>query len=105
MTESSPGGRFSLVRLPSAAGASFADDVRAGLSASPKVLQPKYFYDELGSLLFEAICALPEYYVTRAEAEILAARAGEIVAGLAPPVRLVELGSGSSAKTRHLIEA
>jgi dimethylhistidine N-methyltransferase len=105
MTGSPPGGRFSLVRLPSAGGGSFADDVRAGLSASPKILPPKYFYDELGSLLFEAICALPEYYVTRAEAEILAARAGEIVAGLEPPVGLVELGSGSSAKTRHLIEA
>lgn len=98
--------RLSIVRLPSAADApSFASDVRAGLTASPKVLQPKYFYDELGSILFEAICELPEYYVTRAESAILAAHAGEIVAELPGPVRLVELGSGSSIKTRHVIEA
>lgn len=89
-----------------AARPSFADDVRAGLSASPKTLPPKYFYDELGSRLFEAICALPEYYATRAEAEILAAHAGEMVAALGGPVaRLIELGSGDSAKTRFLFDA
>lgn len=83
----------------------FASDVRTGLTATPKVLQPKYFYDELGSILFEAICELPEYYVTRAESAILAAHAGEIVGELPAPVRLVELGSGSSIKTRYVIEA
>lgn len=83
----------------------FGSDVRAGLSGSPKALQPKYFYDELGSILFEAICAVPEYYVTRAESAILAAHAGEIVDELRGPVRLVELGSGSSIKTRYVIEA
>lgn len=98
--------RLSIVRLATPSEApDFGSDVRAGLTASPKVLQPKYFYDELGSILFEAICALPEYYVTRAESAILAAHAGEIVGELRGPVRLVELGSGSSVKTRYVIEA
>ncbi|HSF42876.1 MAG TPA: L-histidine N(alpha)-methyltransferase [Thermoanaerobaculia bacterium] len=83
----------------------FAEDVRRGLTSDPKVLYPKYFYDELGSRLFEAITALPEYYVTRAEAEILAAHAGEIALSVGGPVRLVELGSGDGQKTRLLIEA
>lgn len=83
----------------------FASDVRAGLTAERKLLQPKYFYDALGSILFEAICELPEYYVTRAESAILEAHAGEMVAELPGRVRLVELGSGSSIKTRYLIEA
>jgi L-histidine Nalpha-methyltransferase len=84
---------------------SFADDVRAGLTASPKRLPPKYFYDELGSALFEAITSLPEYYLTRAEAEILRDRASEIVDAVGGPVELVELGSGSAIKTRYLIDA
>jgi L-histidine N-alpha-methyltransferase len=84
---------------------SFADDVRLGLTSTPKFLYPKYFYDELGSHLFEAITALPEYYVTRAEAEILQAHSGEIVAALGGPIWLVELGSGDGQKTRLLIEA
>jgi L-histidine N-alpha-methyltransferase len=82
----------------------FADDVRAGLTAHPKTLPPKYFYDELGSRLFEAIAALPEYYLTRAEAEIFAAHATDIVR-CAKPRRLIELGSGSATKTRFLINA
>ena len=85
--------------------AAFAADVRRGLSARPKFLEPKHFYDELGSALFAAICALPEYYLTRAESAILAAHAGEMVAGVAAPLRLVELGSGDAVKTRYLIEA
>lgn len=84
---------------------SFAEDVRFGLTSNPKTLKPKYFYDDLGSRLFEAICALPEYYLTRAESEILRTRADEIVTSLRGPVRLVELGSGSAEKTRYLIEA
>src|ERR1041385_5672547 len=61
------------------AGASFAEDVRRGLTSTPKRLSPKYFYDALGSALFDAICQLPEYYLTRAEDEILARHAEEIV--------------------------
>ncbi|MDT7541237.1 MAG: hypothetical protein QOE33_1141 [Acidobacteriota bacterium] len=84
----------------------FADDVRRGLTSQPKRLFPKYFYDALGSQLFEAICLLPEYYLTRAEDEILSRHADEIVCAVsAPHITLIEFGSGSSAKTRHLIDA
>src|SRR5947209_1134463 len=85
--------------------AALARDVRAGLTSNPRSLPCRYFYDEEGSRLFEAICELPEYHVTRAEREILQAHAREIVARLPPDVCLVELGSGSSDKTRLLIEA
>jgi L-histidine N-alpha-methyltransferase len=84
---------------------SFAEDVRRGLTTAPKVLSPKYFYDTLGSRLFEAICELPEYYLTRAETEIFSDRAGEIAAALDGRLRLIELGSGDAQKTRLLIEA
>ncbi|MGA3037896.1 MAG: L-histidine N(alpha)-methyltransferase [Vulcanimicrobiaceae bacterium] len=83
----------------------FADDVRRGLRALPKRLPPKLFYDDLGSALFEAITHLPEYYLTRAESELLAKYAGEIVEGLGTPLELLELGSGSATKTRYMIEA
>jgi dimethylhistidine N-methyltransferase len=83
----------------------FAEDVRKGLSASPKRFLPKYFYDELGSQLFEAICLLPEYYLTRAENEILQRYADEIVAAVDGRKTLVEMGSGSASKTRLVIEA
>src|SRR5260370_39186324 len=73
-------------------------DVRVGLTAEPKSLPPKYFYDERGSELFEEITRLPEYYPARAETAILRARAGEI-AELSRCESLVELGSGTSAKT------
>jgi L-histidine Nalpha-methyltransferase len=83
----------------------FARDVRVGLTAARKWLSCHYLYDAEGSQLFEEICALPEYYLTRTERQILAERAAEI-AGLFPgPIALVELGSGSAAKTRLLIEA
>ena len=88
--------------LPSRDG--FAEDVRDGLTASPKTLPPKYFYDDLGSLLFEAICRLPEYYVSRAEEEILRSFSGDIVQSFGTPIRLIELGSGSSRKTRFLLD-
>ncbi|MFE0517227.1 L-histidine N(alpha)-methyltransferase, partial [Streptomyces sp. NPDC058964] len=79
-------------------------DVHDGLTARPKTLPPKWFYDARGSELFEKITELPEYYPTRAEREILAARAGEIA--IAAGARtLVELGSGSSEKTRYLLDA
>ncbi len=97
--------RVSRVGAVRADAPTFADDVRRGLTASPKVLYPKYFYDELGSRLFEAITALPEYYPTKAEAEILRSYAGEIVSALGGPVWLLELGSGDGQKTRLLIEA
>jgi len=84
--------------------ASFADDVRAGLSASSKHLSSKYFYDELGSALFDAITVLPEYYLTRAEAEILREWGWEMVRALGNPIEFIELGSGSAIKTRVLIE-
>lgn len=83
----------------------FAGDVRAGLSRSPKSLPCRHFYDQQGSELFEQICRLPEYYLTRAEREILEARAPEIAAACLPGTALVELGSGSARKTRVLIEA
>lgn len=83
----------------------FAGDVRAGLTSRPKTLPPKYFYDALGSQLFEAICLLPEYYLTRAETEIFERHAAEVTAQMPVPVTVVELGSGSSIKTRLLIEA
>ena len=85
--------------------AGLAEDVRRGLSAQPKRFLPKYFYDELGSQLFEAICLLPEYYLTRAENEILDRYADEIISSVAGPATLIEMGSGSASKTRLIIEA
>ena len=85
--------------------AGFAEDVRNGLSAQPKRLSPKYFYDELGSQLFEAICLLPEYYLTRAENEIIERYADEIVGSVEGATTLLEMGSGSASKTRLIIEA
>jgi dimethylhistidine N-methyltransferase len=85
--------------------AGLAEDVRKGLSAQPKRFLPKYFYDELGSQLFEAICLLPEYYLTRAENEILQRYSDEIVAAVDGQKTLVEMGSGSASKTRLIIEA
>ncbi|MFJ9870616.1 L-histidine N(alpha)-methyltransferase [Streptomyces sp. NPDC101165] len=79
-------------------------DVLAGLTVNPKTLPPKWFYDARGSELFEEITELPEYYPTRAEREILVARSGEIAAASGART-LVELGSGSSEKTRYLIDA
>lgn len=79
-------------------------DVRAGLGERPYTLLPKYFYDARGSALFEDITRLPEYYQTRTETALLEAVADELVAQVAP-AELVELGSGSSRKTRLLLEA
>jgi uncharacterized SAM-dependent methyltransferase len=83
----------------------FAADIKRGLSSDPKYLFPKYLYDELGSRLFEAICEVDEYYLTRAEDEILTTHAEEIVASIPDCDRLIELGSGSAEKTRKIIEA
>ncbi|MFJ6739363.1 L-histidine N(alpha)-methyltransferase [Streptomyces sp. NPDC091279] len=87
-----------------ATGAALRADVRRGLTSAPKTLPPKWFYDAHGSDLFEQITALPEYYPTRAEREILVDRSAEIAA-VTGARTLVELGSGSSEKTRHLIAA
>jgi L-histidine N-alpha-methyltransferase len=79
-------------------------DVQHGLTHTPKTLPPKWFYDARGSELFDKITELPEYYPTRAEREILLTRSGEIAVA-AGARTLVELGSGSSDKTRHLLDA
>jgi L-histidine Nalpha-methyltransferase len=98
--------RFTLIGLPAEKRrVRFARDVKAGLTASPKTLPCCYFYDRLGSRLFEAICELPEYYLTRAETAILQVHASEIVALFPGPTDLIELGSGSATKTRLLIES
>lgn len=82
----------------------FRADVLAGLSRLQKSIPPKYFYDVTGAALFEKICDLPEYYVTRAELEILAARSGELAEMIGPDATLVELGSGNSLKTAYLLD-
>jgi len=84
---------------------SLGDEVRAGLSAHPKTLPTKYLYDDLGSALFEVICLLPEYYLTRAEASILRAHARDIIASVGDSLEIVELGSGTATKTRLLLDA
>lgn len=97
---------FALTRtLPvDTTGKALRADVRAGLTAKPKELPPKWFYDARGSRLFDEITTLPEYYPTRAEREILLDRAEEIATASGAGT-LIELGSGSSDKTRHLLDA
>jgi dimethylhistidine N-methyltransferase len=84
---------------------SFRDAVVAGLSREPKALPCKFFYDTRGSALFEEICQLPEYYLTRTEIAILEQYAGEIAARVGAHCRLIELGSGASIKARILLRA
>lgn len=91
------------VHLHDGALETLAEDVEAGLSARPKALSPKYFYDERGSRLFEEITRLPEYYPARAEQEILDRVASDIVDSTAPQ-ELIELGPGSSRKTHALLD-
>ncbi|ROR91377.1 L-histidine N(alpha)-methyltransferase [Nocardioides aurantiacus] len=89
---------------PGALADQMADDVRAGLTATPRTIPPKYFYDARGSLLFDEITRLPEYYPTRTERAILEDHAKDVA--LATEARsLVELGSGTSEKTRLLLDA
>ena len=83
---------------------SFAADVIEGLSSTPKRLSPKYFYDSIGSRLFERITTLPEYYPTRSELHILRKNAPSIAALLPPGAALVEFGSGASTKVRILMD-
>jgi dimethylhistidine N-methyltransferase len=82
-----------------------ARDVASGLTQQPKFIPCRYFYDLEGSHLFEEICRLPEYYLTRAERQILLAHADELVSLCVPNVTVVELGSGSAEKTQILLEA
>ena len=103
----SPFARERLTRTdiaPSRPVPSLVDDVRAGLLSAPRQLPPKYFYDDHGSALFESICTTPEYYPSRAEAGLLERHAEQIIASAAP-AHVLELGSGSSRKTRHLFDA
>lgn len=83
----------------------FLDDVMAGLSRPQKALPPKYFYDARGCALFEAICGLPEYYLTRAEIALMRGQVGGMARHLGPGCVLIEYGSGSGHKTRILIDA
>jgi len=85
--------------------AEFRDAVLAGLSEKPRAIPAKFLYDARGSALFDAICELPEYYLTRTETEILRRSADDIAALAGPACALVEYGSGSSVKSRLLIEA
>jgi L-histidine N-alpha-methyltransferase len=89
---------------PDATAHALEADVRAGLASSPKTLPPKWFYDDRGSELFDEITRLPEYYPTRTERSILVAHARD-VAELTKADTLVELGSGTSEKTRLLLDA
>ncbi|MEO1616371.1 MAG: L-histidine N(alpha)-methyltransferase, partial [Planctomycetota bacterium] len=83
--------------------APFAEDVLEGLEQCPKSLPCKYFYDARGSALFDEICELDEYYLTRTEQAIMDRYAPEIGQAIGPGVMLVEYGSGSSTKTRRLL--
>jgi L-histidine Nalpha-methyltransferase len=95
-----------IARRPSSHIAEFAADVRASLTKQPqRELPSKYLYDELGSALFEAICVLPEYGLTRADARLLERHARDIADVLPSPVQVAELGSGSGKKTRWILEA
>jgi dimethylhistidine N-methyltransferase len=83
----------------------FLADVIAGLSAKPRTLPSKYFYDERGAALFQKICELPEYYITRTEIDILDRNRADIASRLGPNIELIGLGTGAGTKTRILIEA
>src|SRR6059058_4153670 len=83
----------------------FVADVVAGLSSNPRALPCKYFYDERGAALFQKICELPEYYITRTEIDILDRNRAEIASQLGPNIQLIGLGTGAGTKTRILIEA
>jgi dimethylhistidine N-methyltransferase len=98
--------RFSLVTIDKEVFINnFSEDVKAGLTSESKYLPFVYFYDHIGSQLFEKICELPEYYLTRTETNILRTNAEDIASKFSEGTVLVELGSGSSTKTRILIDA
>jgi L-histidine Nalpha-methyltransferase len=92
--------------LPQTHVSEFAAEVRASLTKpGQRELPSKYLYDEVGSALFEAICVLPEYGLTRADTRLLQQHAGEIIERLPSPIQVAELGSGSGKKTRWILEA
>ena len=91
------------ILVPFAIRPRFREDVAAGLSRRQKSIAPMYFYDHAGSLLFEQICRQPEYYLTRTETAILTKHAADIVDEVGE-CTIVELGSGSSVKTRLLLD-
>ena len=80
------------------------EEILEGLSRSHKALSPKFFYDSRGSTLFDAICELPEYYLTRTELSIMQMHIDEIAGLVGPQASLIEFGSGSSLKIRMLLE-
>lgn len=81
------------------------EEIQAGLRLPQKMISPKYFYDERGSKLFEKICELPEYYLTRTEVGIMQAHAGEMANAIGPRPYVIEFGIGSGLKTRLLLDA
>src|SRR5437870_3225940 len=93
-----------MISKPELPVAEFASDVKKGLSCARKNLKSKYFYDKMGSYLFEQICLQSEYYITRTEADILREKSYGIAKMCPRDISIVELGSGSSCKTRILFE-
>jgi dimethylhistidine N-methyltransferase len=92
-------------RTSTAESSDFLADVIAGLSSNPRTLPCKYFYDERGAALFQKICELPEYYITRTEIDILDRNRAEIASQIGANTELIGLGTGAGTKTRILIEA
>ena len=90
--------------VPANASDALTSDVLQGLKKEPKELSPVWFYDELGSFLFDNICELPEYYITRTELQIMHGHASEMAYAIGPEAALIELGSGTSMKTRLLLD-
>ena len=97
-----------MAKQPNTAPANSADALTAGvlegLKKEPKEISPVWFYDELGSFLFDNICELPEYYITRTELQIMHGHAGEMAQYVGPEAALIEFGSGTSLKTRLLLD-
>lgn len=100
---SEPLGQVKLLDLEPAA-SDFLAEALAGLESSPRTLPCKFFYDERGSELFQEICALPEYYITRIETELLREHVGEIAESIGANAELVGFGTGAGIKTRLLLE-
>lgn len=90
--------------IAAAAKENFREEVLRGLSKSPRQLPYKFFYDERGAQLFQQICDLPEYYITRTEIEILRLHGAEMAKALGPQIELIGLGTGAGTKTRILLE-
>lgn len=97
--------KFSANAVPDLTGKrSFRDEVIAGLSKKPRTLPCKFFYDEVGAELFQEICELPEYYITRTELKILRLHGAEMASAIGPNIELIGLGTGAGTKTRILLE-